>query len=250
MFKAIIIDDEAHCRRTLEILLKEYCPDVHLLESCNSAMAGIAAIKKHMPDLVFLDIEMPHMNGFEMLDQLHGINAQIVFTTSYDQYAIKAFRVSALDYLLKPITKEDLIQTIDKLKRNFQHPVPQQLEVLFQKILQPSSLVQKIALPTMEGLRMVEVSSIISCSSESNYTAFFLKKGEKLVVSRTMKEMEEILLDYSFLRVHNSFLVNLNEIEKYMKGDGGYLLMSDGSTVGVSRNKKDDLLNRLKISKH
>ena len=246
MIKAIIIDDEIHCRKTLGILLKEYCHDVQVIEQCEDAESGIAAIERHKPNLVFLDIEMPNMNGFEMLEKLPEIKFEIIFTTSYDQYAIKAIRFSALDYLLKPVEREELQRAVQKVSQRLQSPLPQQLEILLQKIHQPTSPIQRIALPTMEGLQMIAVSSIISCASDSNYTVFFLKNKQKIIVSRPLKEIEEMLEEYSFLRVHNSYLVSLNEIDKYVKGEGGYLVMTDGSNIDVSRSKKETLLNKLR----
>jgi len=246
MIKAIIIDDEMHCRKTLGMLLKEYCPDVQVTEQCSEAESGLASIRRLKPDLVFLDIEIPNMNGFEMLEKLPEINFEIIFTTSYDQYAIKAIRFSALDYLLKPVDREELQRAVQKVSQRLNHPLPQQMEILLQKLHQPVSPVQKIALPTMEGLQMVAVNSVISCESDSNYTTFLLKNKQKLLVSRPLKEIEEMLEEYSFLRVHNSYLVNLNEIDKYIKGEGGYLMMTDGSTIDVSRSKKEVLLNKLR----
>lgn len=241
-----MIDDEIHCRKTLGMLLKEYCPGVQVTEQCEDAESGLAAIQRHKPHLVFLDIEMPNMNGFEMLEKLPEIHFEIIFTTSYDQYAIKAIRFSALDYLLKPVDPKELQRAVEKVGERLQHPLPQQLEILLQKLHQPASTIQKIALPTMEGLQMIAVNSIISCASDSNYTVFLLKNKQKLIVSRPLKEIEEMLDEYSFLRVHNSHLVSLNEIDKYVKGEGGYLVMTDGSTVDVSRSKKETLLNKLR----
>ncbi len=246
MIKAIIIDDEIHCRKTLTMLLEEHCPAVQVVEQCEDAEAGILAIQKLKPEIVFLDIEMPGMNGFEMLQKLPAINFEIIFTTSYDQYAVKAFKFSALDYLLKPVERLELETAVQKVVQRLSRPVPQQLEILLQKLYQPSSAIRKIALPTMEGLQMILIDSIISCASDSNYTVFQLKNKQKLIVSRLLREVEEMLEEYSFLRVHHSFVVNLNEIEKYYKGDGGYLVMSDGSNIDVSRNKKDILLTRLR----
>lgn len=246
MIKAIIIDDEIHCRKTLAMLLKEYCPGVQVIEQCGDGESGLAAIQTHSPHLVFLDIEMPNMNGFEMLEKLPEVNFEIIFTTSYDQYAIKAIRFSALDYLLKPVDREELQRAVQKVSQRLKFPVPQQLEILLQKLHQPASSIQKIALPTMEGLQMIAVNSIISCQSDSNYTVFFLKNKQKLIVSRPLKEIEEMLEEYSFLRVHNSYLVSLNEIDKYVKGEGGYLVMTDGSNIDVSRSKKETLLNKLR----
>ena len=249
MLKAIIIDDEPYCCESLGTLLQRYSPQVQVADVCYSGETALAAIKELKPHLVFLDIEMPLMNGFELLEKLPDINFELIFTTSYDQYAIKAIRFSALDYLLKPVDREELQQAVQKVVQRVNHPLPQQLEILLQKIHQPSSAVQRIALPTMEGLQLVPIQSIISCASSSNYTIFLLKDKQKITVSRTLKEMEEMLEEHSFLRVHHSFLVNLNEISKYIKGEGGYLVMSDSSTVDVSRSKKELLLQKLQHSK-
>ena len=192
MIKAVVIDDEIHSRKTLSVLLKEYCPDVQVTEQCSDAESGIAAIQRLKPDLIFLDIEMPNMNGFEMLEKIPEINFQIIFTTSYDQYAIKAIRFSALDYLLKPVDREELQSAVQKVSDRLRHPVPQQLEILLQKIHQPASI-QRIALPTMDGLQMIPLNLIISCASDSNYTIFQLKNKQKLIVSRPLKEIEEML---------------------------------------------------------
>ena len=245
MLKAIIIDDEPYCCEILAAMLASDCQDVEIVCICSNASEGLTAIRQHSPDLVFLDVEMPKMNGFEMLEQLPAINFHLIFTTSYDQYALKAIRFSAIDYLLKPIDREELKKAVEKLKQRIQIPIPQQLEILLQKIKQPSSPVNKIALPTMEGLQMIPVDTIVSCESDDNYTMLKLKTSKKLIVTRSLKEMEEVLEQHSFIRVHRFYLINLNEIEKYIKGDGGYLVMSDGTSIDVARNKKETLLKKL-----
>lgn len=245
MVNAIIIDDERHSCDALKMLLDKCCPQVQVAAICHSGEEGINKIHELRPQLVFLDIEMPHMNGFQMLEQLHAIHFEIIFTTSYDQYAITAFKFSALDYLLKPVDREELQKAVQKVSNKITPPVSQQLEILLQKINQPTIAVQRIALPTMQGLEFVPVESIISCSSNNNYTEFFMVEKKKLLVSRTLKEVEDMLADHSFVRVHNSHIVNLNAITRYVKGEGGYLVMSDGSTVDVSRSRKDLLIQKL-----
>jgi two-component system LytT family response regulator len=245
MIKAIIVDDEPYCCETLEIMLGKFCPGISLEASCRSGVEALDALKHFSPQLVFLDIEMPYMNGFEFLEKVKTINFELIFTTSYDQYAIKAIRFSALDYLLKPIDREELIQAVAKVSKRLQSPSEQQLELLLRKINEPKKQVKRIALPTMEGLQMIEIDSIISCSSDSNYTHFKMKNNKKITASRTMKDVEELLFDYSFVRVHHSFLVNINEINKYVKGEGGYLEMTDGSKIDVSRSRKEMLLLKL-----
>jgi two-component system, LytTR family, response regulator len=249
MITAVIIDDEPYCCETLEMMIAKFCPELTVAAVLNSGTEALENLPKLKPQLVFLDIEMPHMNGFEFLERVHFINFGLIFTTSYDQYAIKAIRFSAMDYLLKPIDREELIQAVAKVSRSLQNPTELQLELLLQKFNWPKNPIKKIALPTMDGLQMVEIDSIISCASNSNYTNFILKHDKKLTVSRTMKEVEELLSDYSFLRVHNSFLVNLNEINKYFKGEGGYLLMSDDTKIDVSRSRKDILLQKLQANR-
>jgi two-component system, LytTR family, response regulator len=248
--QAIIIDDERHSCDALQMLLAKCCPHVDVSAICFSGEEGIKQINVLKPQLVFLDIEMPHMNGFQMLEQLSAINFEIIFTTSYDQYAITAFKFSALDYLLKPVDRQELEKAVQKVSKKINPPVTQQLEILLQKINQPAIAVQRIALPTMQGLEFVPVESIISCSSNNNYTEFALADKKKLLVSRTLKEVEDMLTGYSFLRVHNSHMVNLNAVTRYVKGEGGYLVMTDGSTIDVSRSRKEGLLEKLVPNKH
>jgi two-component system LytT family response regulator len=248
MLKAIIVDDEPYCCEILAAMLEAESPQVQVEAICNNGEEGLIAIRKYSPDLVFLDVEMPKMNGFEMLEQL-SVNFHLIFTTAYDQYALKAIRFSALDYLLKPIDREELKKAVQKAEQRIQIPMAQQLEVLMQKIKKPLNPISKIALPTMEGLQMISIETIISCESDDNYTKLVLKNGKKLLVTRSLKEIEESLEQHSFIRVHRSYLVNLNEIEKYIKGEGGYLIMSDGSNVDVSRSRKEILMQKLQPSK-
>jgi two-component system LytT family response regulator len=245
MLKAIIVDDEPNCSESLGTMLERYCPDVELSAICNSGASALKQIPLHNPQLVFLDIEMPHMNGFELIEKLQKINFELIFTTSYDQYAIKAIKFSALDYLLKPIDREELKKAVQKVLQRQQPPLPQQLEILLQKLNQPVNSSLRIAIPTMEGLQMILVDSIICCNSDDNYTNFHLKNKQKITASRTLKDIEEMLEGRSFFRVHHSHLVNLNEIHKYVKGEGGYLIMSDGTSINVSRTRKDMLLHKL-----
>ncbi|HEY4207670.1 MAG TPA: LytTR family DNA-binding domain-containing protein [Puia sp.] len=241
MIKAMIVDDEPYCCEALSILLERYCPQVTVTGSYHSGADALAAILRDRPQLLFLDIEMPRMNGFELVEKIKELPMQLIFTTSYDQYAIKAIRFSALDYLLKPIDREELQRAVQKVGLLF----PLQIDMLFQKLNNPAHHFHKIAIPTMEGLQMVTVDSILYCTSDSNYTMLMLKDQQKLIASRTLKEIEELLEDYSFLRVHHSSLVNLNEITKYVKGEGGYLVMSDNASINVSRSRKDNLLKKL-----
>ena len=249
MIKAVIVDDEPNCCEILATLMERYCPQVKVADICYTGQAALTSIIEMNPDIVFLDIEMPQMNGFELLEKLQSVNFKLIFTTSYDQYAIKAIRFSALDYLLKPIDREELQNAVKKAMQSLDRPIPQQFEVLLQKINKTGNGNQKIALPTMEGLQFISIDTIISCASERNYTILYLKQKQKMMISRPLKEMEELLEDHSFLRVHHSYLVNLKEIEKYVRGEGGYLVMSDGSVVDISRSKKELLMSKLQAGK-
>jgi len=245
MLNAIIVDDEPHCCKTLDSLLKRYCPEVSIIATCANGVDALQAIRRLNPDLVFLDVEMPKMNGFEMLEQLHEINFHLIFVTSYDAYALKAIRFSAIDYLLKPLDREELQTAVQKVVKRMEAPLPEQLKIILEKIQHPSASSAKIALPTMEGLQLIPVRSIVSCEANDNYTTLTLKNNKKIVISCTLKVIEELLEDHSFIRVHRSFVVNLDEVEKYVKADGGYLVMSDGSEILISRNKKEELLKKL-----
>lgn len=243
MIKSIIIDDELHCRETLELLLNEFCAGVQLLEKCSSAKKGLEAIEKFKPDLVFLDIEMPVMNGFELLEQFSTISFAIIFTTSYDQYAIKAIRFSALDYLLKPIDPKELVSAVKKVQEERHLPMAEQFQMLLKQIQGKGGGFNKIAVPTAEGFELIPAEQVIYCEANDNYTHYFLKNNSKIIACRTLKEMEEQLKEFPFfVRVHNSYLVNLNEVTKYVRGEGGYLIMSDGTSVNVSRSRKESLL--------
>lgn len=242
MIRAILIDDETHCRETLSIQLEKYCSDVQLLSQCNSAVQGLQAIEQYHPDVVFLDVEMPTMNGFEMLQQFTHMPFEVIFTTGYDAYAIKAIRFSAIDYLLKPIDKDELIKAVEKVRQRTSHNLSQQFDILLERLGHKPRSLQKIALPTLDGFELVPLDNILHCEADSNYTHVMLKDAKKVLVSRTLKEIEELLDGHSFLRIHHSHLVNLNEIVRYIRGEGGYVIMSDNTSITVSRSRKDALL--------
>ncbi len=242
MIKAILVDDEKHCRETLSIQLEKYCSEVQLLAQCNSAIQGLEAIAQYQPDVVFLDVEMPKMNGFEMLQQFSRIPFEVIFTTGYDAYAIKAIRFSAIDYLLKPIDKDELRKAVGKVRQKTSNNLNQQLDILLGKLGTKQVALQKIALPTLDGFELVPIEDILHCEADSNYTHVVLKHAKKVLVSRTLKEIEELLDGHAFLRIHHSHLVNLNEIVRYIRGEGGYLIMSDNTSITVSRSRKEALL--------
>lgn len=243
MVKAIIIDDEIHCQETLSLLLKEYCPQVEILGLCANAKLGSESIDKHNPDLIFLDIEMPGMNGFELLEQFNEVPFAVIFTTSYDQYAIKAIRFSALDYLLKPVDPAELISAVKKVEEQRHLPIAEQFQMLLKQVNGKGGGFNKVAVPTTEGFELIPADEPLYCEANDNYTHFYLKNKKKIIACRTLKEIEEQLQDFNFfVRVHHSYIVNLNEVTKYVRGEGGYLIMSDGSSVNVSRSRKESLL--------
>ncbi len=243
--KAIIIDDELNAREMLEWLIKTWCKEVEVSALCASAEEGLKAIRDYQPDIVFLDIEMPHMNGFEMLEKLQGDQSfELVFTTAYDQYAIRAFRFSAFNYLLKPVDHDELKQTVDRIQRKKHHATNEQLDLLMEQLKSMRPSVQRLALSTGDGLRFVKTEEILYCQAESNYTQVMLVSGERILVSKTLKDIDETLAGEDFSRVHNSFVVNINQIKKFVRGDGGYVLMNDGQQITIARSKRDEFFAR------
>lgn len=246
MLTAILIDDEEHAIATLSLLLEKYCPNVKVIDKCMSAEKALKSIVKLNPDIIFLDIEMPVMNGFELLEQFKDISFAIIFTTSYDQYAIKAMRFSALDYLLKPIASKELINAVQKVVSRKNFPFKEQFEMLAERIKNYETRFVKIAVPTSSGFELIPADQILYCEVDDNYTHITTKSRGKVLACRSLKEMEEQFREFDFfVRVHNSFIVNMNEVEKYNKGEGGYVLMSDGHTIDVSRTRKEMFLNKL-----
>ena len=243
MIKCILIDDERNALEMMEWLLKTYCPQVEIAALCNSAEQGIEAIHKHKPDVIFLDIEMPKMNGFDMLEKFDKLTFEVVFCTAYDQFAIKAFRYSALNYLLKPVDPDDLKETVQRIEERRSVPTREQFELLLQNIQQPAkNTPQRIALSTNDGLIFVPTHDIIYCEAESNYTNVVLAGGKKVLVSKVLKEIDEALSGPDFYRVHSSFLININHIKKFVRGDGGYIIMDNDAIVNVSRNRRQEFM--------
>jgi len=240
MIKAIIIDDETNCIEMLEWLLKTYCPNVTISAMCDSAQKGIAAINQHKPDVVFLDIEMPKMNGFDMLEQFDKLFFDVVFTTAYNKFAIKAFRYSALNYLLKPVDPDDLKETVQRLEEKKAGPEKAQLDLLMQNMKNLAQPLQRIALTTSDGMIFVNTKDIVYCQAESNYTNVKLSSGNRVLVAKTLKDIDEILSGKDFYRIHNSYLININQIKKFVRGDGGYVLMNDDTQVTISRSKREE----------
>jgi len=243
MIRSILIDDERNALEMMEWLLKTYCPSVEIVDMCTSAQQGIESINTHKPDVVFLDIEMPRMNGFDMLEQFDKLFFDVVFCTAYDQFAIKAFKYSALNYLLKPIDPDDLKSTVARIEERKSVPSKEQFQLLLQNINQPvKSTPQRIALTTNDGMIFVPTQDILYCEAESNYTKVVLANGKKVVVSKVLKDIDEALSGPDFCRVHSSFLINVNRIKKYVRGDGGYLIMDDDANISISRNRRQEFM--------
>ncbi|HOY12382.1 MAG TPA: LytTR family DNA-binding domain-containing protein [Saprospiraceae bacterium] len=248
MIRAIIIDDEAHCVKSLENDLKMFCGNVEVMDTCFSAKEGMLSIKRNKPDLIFLDVEMPWMNGFEMLEVLgDDIGFHIIFTTAYDQFAARAFRVSAVDYLLKPIDSNDLINAVNKtaeiLKSKTNGGV---IQNLLQNNKTPVER-QKMAIPSREGYDFVPVNEIIYCRASGAYTDVILNSGKKLLLSQSLGETEQLLPEELFERVHHSLVVNVQHINQYKRTSGTSIIMINGDELNVSKSKKEHLLTRLGI---
>lgn len=243
MIKCILIDDEKNALEMMEWLLKTYCPQVEIAAMCNSGEQDIDCINRLKPDVVFLDIEMPKMNGFDMLEKFDRLTFDVVFCTAYDQFAIKAFKYSALNYLLKPVDPDDLKATISRIEERKLAPTREQFQMLLENIRLPAPVTPaRIALTTSDGLVFVPTSDIIYCEAESNYTNVVLIGGKKILVSKVLKEIDEALSGPDFYRVHSSFLININHIKKFVRGDGGYIIMDNDATVSISRNRKQEFM--------
>lgn len=243
MIKAIIIDDEKHCIDNLQWQLQQYCPEVEIASICMNAEKGLTEIHKQQPQLIFLDVEMPHMSGFEMLEKLPDINFDVIFTTAFNQYAIRAIRFGALDYLIKPVDKDELRAAVDKVIKRTNGETLKQLTALLTHIKKSNDLsFQKIALPALHGYELIPLNNIMYCEGKSNYTNVYLNNGQQILISRTLKDIEDLLSMQPFFRVHNSFLVNLQYGVRYNKGEGGSLVLNNDVIIPVSRNKKEELL--------
>lgn len=245
MIKAILIDDEKNALEVLEIQLTKHCPQVKILERCNGGKAGIDAIKKHQPDLVFLDIEMPHINGFDVLTATKNYPYKVIFTTAYNQFAIKAFKYSAIDYLLKPIDFEELKEAVAKISILENHATfEENLHKLMAQFQQPKQ--NRIALPVNNSLQFFDFDDIIRIESESNYSHIFLMDKRKITLSKTLKEVEEKFEGQNFFRIHQSHFINLNHIDKIYKGENAYLVMKDNTQISISRHRKEEFLDLIK----
>lgn len=245
MLKAIIVEDETISRDILSGYLLKYCPDVQLCAATASVSEGLLAIQQHQPDIVFLDVEMPKANGFDLLEQAGTITFDTIFVTAFSHYAIKALNYSAAYYILKPVSIDELITAIDKIKQNrSKQQVAAHTRVLLENIKTPQTSLHKMVLPLQDGFEVVQIKDIVHCKANDNFTDFHFSGKSKKMICRPLRFYEELLADSGFMRVHKSHLINLDHIVKYTRGKGGQLTMSDGSVIDVSPNKKDELMDK------
>ncbi len=245
MISAIIIDDEAKGRLALREKIAGYCPQIEILAEAADGPDAILKITRYKPQLIFLDIEMPRMNGFEMLNELTEKNFHIIFTTAYDQYAITAIKYAAFDYLLKPIDIEELKTAVAKIDATANKETKKQAEWLQQNIAHPKKHLNKLVIPTLEGLHFYDINDIVYLEANSNYTSIYLLNNLKIVASKTLKDFEELLPPEIFFRTHHSYVINLKFIKRYIKGDGGQIEMQNGAYIDVSRRKKEEFLKTI-----
>ncbi len=237
MIKAIIVEDNADSLRHLKSILSEFCPQVEVTGTTSGVVAAAKIIKQDPPDLIFLDIELEDGSGFDLLEILTDIHFKVIFITGSDQHAIRAFRFSAIDYLLKPVKEEELVEAVEKVHLR---DSADNVEVLLEA-WQENHRIPRITLRNSDEIKIISVDQIIRCESDSSYTTFHFIDGSRFLVSKTLKSYSSLLLPFQFMRVHQSHLVNLNQVQSYMKADGGYLLMSDGSEIPVAIRKRAQL---------
>lgn len=248
--KAVIIDDEEKSRKLLRNLLARYCDDVEVVDLADSVASGLSSIRRNRPELIFLDIVMPNENGFELIDRLQNVDSEIIFTTAFDQYAIRAIRTCALDYLLKPIDVEELRGAVSRARNKLQSQakIDDRLQTFLDNIRSPQ---QKIGLPTQHGVKFYPIEQISACKAEGNYTTVYFDSREKIeLVAKTLKEFEELLAEFDFARIHRSYLINLSHLKEYRRqsnteGDGGCVVLTNLMKLPVSRDKRKALLERI-----
>src|SRR6478609_2302639 len=249
MLKALLVDDESKSRESLKILIEDFCTGVEVVGMAASVDEALKLTEEQSPNIVFLDIRMNKETGFDFLNKCKKIDFQVIFTTAYSEYALDAIKFSALDYLLKPINIEDLKAAIAKAEDKFSGSnLKEKVDFLLQNFKVENSENFKLVLPTAEGLMFINFKDVLYCEASSNYTIFHMRDGKKYVVSKTLKEYEDLLVNYNFFRIHNSFLINLREVRKYIKGDGGYVVLSNEKALDVSKRKKELFLSKLSTS--
>lgn len=242
LIDCIIVDDEFKSRESLKVLLEEFCDDVRVLAICRNVAEGLEAIQTHQPHVVFLDIQMELETGFDLLEKLPTIDFEVIFTTAFSEYAIKAFKFSALDYLLKPINVKELKSALAKVQQQL---IQNNFAELEHSIRRKSLYKSNLLLPCNDGYLFVKIDEIVYCEADGNYTIVHVKGGGKHVISRTLKEYDHTLSGQGFFRIHNAYLINMNEVTQYTRGDVGHVVMSNGVTLDVSRRRKEEFLARI-----
>jgi two-component system LytT family response regulator len=246
--KVIIIDDEARTRKSIADILKFSQQDLELVAEAENVATGIAAINEYKPDLILLDIDMPDGTGFDLLKKLNDIQFKIIFITAYEEYAVHAFEFSAIDYILKPVDPKKLIDAIDKAHQLVeQESISLKLNALFANLENSVSENKKLVLKTAENIYIANTNDIIRCESDGGYTQFYLIDGKKILVSRNLKDYEEMLDGFGFFRIHQSHMINLKYIDHYSKTEGGAVVMKDNSYLPVARRKKESFLKLLEM---
>ena len=246
MIRAIILDDEPNSVETLQWKIENFCPQVKVIQTFSDPVKGLEWLRSNEVELVFLDIEMPNLSGFDVLEAIGEIKFDVIFTTAYDQYGIQAVKFSALDYLLKPVRNKELVEAVERFTNKTVKTNPNlQIASLLQNLKSESSTGRpdKITLATKESLELVAPEEITYCESDSNYTMVYLKDGRKKLISRTLRDFEEMLTKFNFFRPHNSFLVNMNEVREYVKTDGGYIVLKNKQKIPVSKSKREGLMH-------
>jgi len=244
LIQAIIVDDEDNSLEALAILLQKYCPDVQIIGSAQTVASAIELIDNVKPELVFLDIALPDGQGFEVLEEVGYTGFEVIFTTAYDQYALKAFDFSALDYLLKPISAEKLQQAVERFEKiRKDENYVDRVSVLKDSLANHN---ERIILSSMDGFDVYKISDIVRCEANGSYTTFYIKGGVRIITSKTLNNFERLLADLSFVRVHSKHLINLEYVKKYISGRGGYIVFEDGTQVDVSERKKKEFIMRMK----
>jgi two-component system LytT family response regulator len=249
LIKAVLVDDESDNIKTLELLLKKYCPDVVVEATFTEPKAALKALPKTACDILFLDIEMPEINGFELLKRLKKFDSNVVFVTAHSNYAVRAFKFSALDYILKPIDVDDLKATIEKQKKTrTTAPDRDMMKQLLSNIdLLSNPKANKLSLSTQEGIEILTLSDVDYMKAERSYTMIKRQDKTDLMVSKPLKDFEDMLPHSKFMRIHDSYIINLDKVLRYLRQDGGYAVMRDGTEILISRGRKDDFLKYLQL---
>ena len=248
MIRTIVVEDVRKNRELLKHMIQKYCPQVEVVGEAESADAGYEVIQALQPDLVLLDIEMPHGSGFDLLCKFQDIDFEVIFVTAFDQYAIKAFKFCAMDYIMKPVDIDELVAAIEKVgKKIAGQQKSENFHYLIDHLRNGGPEHHRIAVPTLYGQKFIPITDIIRCEASGKYTVFHLRQRQQLMASKNIKEFEELLSEHKFFRVHHSHMVNTEHIMEYRKGTGGYLVMSDSSSVDVSVRKRDDFLRFMNL---